>query len=82
MSEPIHSSQAEVNENKTPVQDQRCQTVNKVIPSEGDSSRKYVTDQQRLQISDLHFDSFTTPATFACWKIRFKIEVCTCSQFS
>ena len=24
---------------------------------------------------------FTTPATFACWKIRFKTEVCTCSQF-
>ena len=23
----------------------------------------------------------TTPATFACWKIRFKTEVCTCSQF-
>ena len=22
-----------------------------------------------------------TPATLACWKIRFKIEVCTCSQF-
>ena len=21
-------------------------------------------------------------ATFACWKIRFKTEVCTCSQFS
>ena len=21
------------------------------------------------------------PATFACWKIRFKTEVCTCSQF-
>ena len=34
-----------------------------------------------LQISDLHFDKFTTPATFACWKIRFKTEVCTCSQF-
>ena len=30
---------------------------------------------------DLHFDKFTTPATFACWKIRFKTEVCTCSQF-
>ena len=26
-------------------------------------------------------DKFTTPATFACWKIRFKTEVCTCSQF-
>ena len=24
---------------------------------------------------------FTTSATFACWKIRFKTEVCTCSQF-
>ena len=30
---------------------------------------------------DLHFDKFATPATFACWKIRFKTEVCTCSQF-
>ena len=25
--------------------------------------------------------SFPTPATFACWKIKFKTEVCTCSQF-
>ena len=23
----------------------------------------------------------STPATYACWKIRFKIEVCTCLQF-
>ena len=30
---------------------------------------------------DLHFNKFPTPATFACWKIRFKTEVCTCSQF-
>ena len=49
--------------------------------SGGDSSKNYGADQQRLQISDLHFDKFPTPATFACWKIRFKIEVCTCSQF-
>ena len=27
------------------------------------------------------FDKFPTPATFACWKIRFKTEACTCSQF-
>ena len=33
------------------------------------------------QISDLHFDKFPTPATFACWKMRFKTVVCTCSQF-
>ena len=36
-------------------------------------------DQQRLQISDLHFDKVPTPATFACWKIRSKTEVCACS---
>ena len=34
--------------------------------------KNYGADQQRLQISDLHFDKFTTPATFACWKIRFQ----------
>ena len=41
----------------------------------------YGADQQRLQISDPHFDKFPEPATFACWKKRFKTEVCTCSQF-
>ena len=46
-----------------------------------ENSKNYGADQQRLQISDLHFDKFLTPATFACWKIRFKTEVCTCSQF-
>ena len=85
MSEPIHSSTAEKNENQTPVKDQRCQfgpsAKNSVIPSEGDSSKNYGADQQRLQISDLHFDKFPTPATFACWKIKCKNEVCTCSNF-
>ena len=46
-----------------------------------DSSKNYGADQQRLQISDLHFDKFSMPATFACWKIRFKTEVYICSQF-
>ena len=66
-------------------QDLRCQSgpsaKNSVIFSGGDSSKIFGADQQRLQISDLHFDKFPTPATFACWKIRFKTEVCTCSQF-
>ena len=74
-----------MSESQTPVQDQRCQSgpsaKSSVIPSEGDSSKNYGADQQRLQIEDLHFDKFTTPATFASWKIRFKTEVCTCSQF-
>ena len=74
-----------MSESQTPVQDQRCQSrpsaKSSVIPSEGDSSKKYGADQQRMQISELHFGKFPTSATFACWKIRFKTEVCSCSQF-
>ena len=33
----------------------------------------------RFQI--LILTKFPTPQTFACWKIRFKTEVCTCSDF-
>ena len=57
-------------------------TVNKnsVIFSGRDTSKNYGADQQRLQISDPHFDKVPTPATFVCWKIRFKTEVCTCPQ--
>ena len=83
--EPTHTLTVEKSEKQTPVQDQRCQSgqsaKSSVIPNEGDSSKNFGADQQRLQISDLHFDKFRTRATFACWKIRFKTEVCTCSQF-
>ena len=83
--EPLHSSTVEKSEKQEQDQDLRCQSgpsaKDSVILSGGDSSMNYGADQQRLQISDLHFDKFPTPATFACWKIRFKTEVCTCSQF-
>ena len=49
--------------------------------SEGIFSNKYGPDQERLQISDPHFDKFPNTATFACWKIRFKTEVCTAHNF-
>ena len=65
--------------------DLRCQSgpsaKDSVIFSGGDSSNNYGADQQRLQISDLHFDKFSTRTTFAFWKIRFKTEVCSCSHF-
>ena len=65
--------------------DPRCQSGpsarNSFDPNEWRFSKDYGADRQRLQISDLHFDKFPTPTTFACWKIRFKTEVCTCSQF-
>ena len=80
-----HTSPHVMSESQTPALDQRCQSGpsarNSFIPSEGGFSKNYRADQQRLQISDPHFDKFTIPATFACWKIRFKTEVCTCSQF-
>ena len=50
-------------------------------PKDGRFSKDYGADQQRLQISELHVDKFPKPTRFACWKIRFKTEVCTCSQF-
>ena len=85
ISEPIHSPTAEKGEKQTPDQDLRCQSgpsaKDSVIFSGGDSSKNYGANQQRLQISELHFDKFHTPATFACWKTRFETEVCTCSQF-
>ena len=56
-------------------QDLRCQSgpsaKNAVIFSGGDSLKNDGADQQRLQISDLHFDKFPAPATFASWKTRF-----------
>ena len=82
---PIRMSTAEKSGISERDPDLRCQSrpsaKDSVIFSGGDSSKNYGADQQRLQISDLHFDKFPTPATFACWKIRFKTEVCTCSQF-
>ena len=61
ISEPIHSSQAGKNGNQTPVQDHRCQSGpsarNSFDPSEGRFPKNYGADQQRLQISDLHFDN-------------------------
>ena len=78
-------SVAEKSERPEQNRDLRCQSgpsaKDSVIFSGGGSSKNYGADQQRLQISDLHLDKFPTPATFACWKIRFKTEVCTCSQF-
>ena len=64
--EPIHRSIAEKSGRPERDSDLRCQSgpsaKNSVIFSGGDSSKNYGADQQRLQISDLHFDKFPTPA--------------------
>ena len=83
--EPRHTSTAEKIERPEQNRDLRCQSgpsaKDSVLLSGGDSSKNYGADQQRLQISDLNFDKFPTPVNFPYWKIRFKTEVCTCSQF-
>ena len=62
--EPLHSSTVEKSERRTQDQDLRCQSgpsaKKSVIFSGGDSPNNYGADQQRLQISDLHFDKFPT----------------------
>ena len=37
--------------------------------------------QQRQQISELQFEKYPTPQSFLVWKIRFKNQVTTCSDF-
>ena len=60
--EPLHSSTVEKSERQKQDQDLRCQSgpsaKDSVIFSGGDLSKNYGADQQRLQISDLHFDKF------------------------
>ena len=59
-----HTSPHVMSESQTPVQDQRCQSGPSARNSEGRFSKNYGADQQRLQISDPHFDKFPTSATF------------------
>ena len=58
--EPLQSSTVEKSEKPEQNQDLRCQSgpsaKDSVIFSGGDYSKNYGADQQRLQISDLHFD--------------------------
>ena len=79
----INSGNRVWNKHKFKIRDASLDSQPKVLSSfvRETLSKNYGADQQRRQISDLHFDKFPTPATLACWKISFKIEVCTCSQF-
>ena len=43
--------------------------------------RNCMVGQQRQQISELQFDTFTNPQSFSVWKIRFKNPETTCSDF-
>ena len=47
-----------------------------------DFPKNSMVGQQRQQISELEFDKFPNPQTFLVWKIRFKNQATTCSDFS
>ena len=57
----------------------RPSTMNSFLPAEIRQNSMAV--QQRLQMSELQSDKFPTPSTFSCWKIRFKTQVSSCSDF-
>ena len=82
-----HTSPHVMSESQTPdtALDPRCQSGlsarNSVVPSEGRFQMILGQTNKDCRFRILTLTKFLTPATFACEKIRFKTEVCTCSQF-
>ena len=54
-------------------------TASSAIPVE--LPQNYMVGQQRQQISEMQFNNFPKPQSFLVWKIRFKTQVTTCSDF-
>ena len=46
-----------------------------------DIPQNYVVGQQRQQLSELQFERFRNPSSFFVWKIRFKTQVSSGSDF-
>ena len=62
-----------------PMSARRLSTMNLLLPAEVRQNSMAV--QQRLHISELQFDKFTSLSSFWCWKIRVKTQVSSCSDF-
>ena len=57
----------------------RPSTMSSSIPV--DFSQNSTVGQQRQQMSERQYDKIPTPHSFLCWKMRFNIQVTTCSDF-
>ena len=57
----------------------RPSTMNSLLPV--DIPQNSMVGQQRQQVSEMQFDKFLIYNHFLCWKIRFKSQVTTCSDF-
>ena len=89
--EPLHSSTVEKSERPEQNRGLRCQSgpsaKSSVIPCDGDSSKNYGADQQRLQITDSHVclledqiqDRGMYLFTISCWLIHWMIFKSSCS---
>ena len=62
-----------------PMSERRPSTMNSFLPVE--IPQNSMAGQQRLKISELHFEKFLTPSSFTYWKIRFKTQVSSCFDF-
>ena len=62
-----------------PMSERRPSTMNSFVPVE--PPQNSMAGQQRLQISELQFDKFHIPSSFLYWKIRFRTQVSSCSDF-
>ena len=57
----------------------RTPTMRSFMPL--DIPKSSIVGKQRQQISELQFDKFPDPQSILCWKIRFRNQVTTCSDF-
>ena len=57
----------------------RPSTMNSLFPVH--IPQNPMVGQQRQQISELQCDEFLSSSSFLCWKIRFKNQVTTCSDY-
>ena len=49
--------------------------------AEGSHLQNCMVEQLRNQVSEIHVDKSRNPSIFQCWKMSFKTEVCSCSNF-
>ena len=80
-SETSHTSDDRQNQGTIPMPTfaTRPSTTSSTIPVE--HSQNYMVGQQGQQMSEFQFDKFPDPQSFLLWKIRFTIQVTTCSDF-
>ena len=65
----------------TPRSARKLSTWNPPCHVEGAYPQNYMVEQLRNQVSEMHFEKYSDPSTFQCWKTNFKTVVCSCSSF-